>query len=419
MVLVMEKYKITDLGLIPEDWEVRALGDVCIKIQDGNYGGSYPKSNEFLSYGVPFLTSKAIGKDGVLKRDLIDFISEEKHFELSKAHLQLNDVLFTNRGASVGAIGFVDKSICDGNIGPQLTLLRTDNEIVISRFLFHLMKSEIVQKQISSQDSGSAMNFFGIGATKKFLFPLPITKDEQTAIATALSDADNYITHLEKLIAKKRLIKQGAIQQLLQPKEGWVVKKLGDLDFDISDGNYSSKYPKSSEFIEIGVPFIRANNIKGLTIRDDDMRYISSALHSELLKGHLKKDDILITTRGEIGQIAIVPDKFIDANINAQIVRINTKNKLNKYYFAYYLLKFETQESFVNIQTGSALKQLPVGKLRELLITFPLPAEQTHIATILSDMDTEIVTLEKQLTKAQSIKQGMMQQLLTGRIRII
>ncbi|MBU1613039.1 restriction endonuclease subunit S, partial [Patescibacteria group bacterium] len=255
------------------------------------------------------------------------------------------------------------------------------------------------------------------------VFPEPT---EQTAIATVLSDSDVLIENLEKLIAKKRAIKQGAMQQLLTGKKRlpgfsgeWVVKKLGEFGFDISDGNYSSKYPKASEFKERGVPFIRANNIKGLKVVDDDMRFISNQLHSELTKGHLKKDDILITTRGEIGQIAIVPNRHIGSNINAQVVRINAGEKFNKYYFAYFLLKSDTQESLLNMQTGSALKQLPVGKLKELKIVYPPLPEQTAIATVLSDMDAEIEKLEKKLNKYHQIKTGMMQQLLTGNIRLV
>ena len=200
--------------------------------------------------------------------------------------------------------------------------------------------------------------------------------------------------------------------------EDWDVKKLGEFDLDISDGNYSSKYPKASEFKERGIPFIRANNIKNLRVIDNELRFISNKLHSELIKGHLKKDDILITTRGEIGQIAIVPDRHIGSNINAQVVRINAGEKFNKYYFAYFLIKSDTQESLLNMQTGSALKQLPVGKLKELKIIYPSLPEQTAIATALSDTDALIENLEKLIAKKKAIKQGAMQQLLTGKKRL-
>jgi type I restriction enzyme, S subunit len=200
-----------------EGWEVKPLGEICDKIQDGNYGESYPKSDEFQNSGVPFLTSKAIGKDGALKINLIDFISTEKHFELAKAHIQLNDILFTNRGASVGAIGYVDERIAGGNIGPQLTLIRTNSGVVNSLYLFQYLKTDTFRRQIIGKDSGSAMNFFGIGQTEKFIIPLP-SLNEQTRFAQILSNMDSEIEALNKKLAKYKQLKQGLMQNLLTGK---------------------------------------------------------------------------------------------------------------------------------------------------------------------------------------------------------
>jgi type I restriction enzyme, S subunit len=200
-----------------EGWEEKSLGEICTKIQDGNYGESYPKSDEFLNSGIPFLTSKAIGKDGKLKINLIDYISTAKHRELTKAHIQLNDILFTNRGASVGAIGYVDDRIAGGNIGPQLTLIRTNNDLALPIYLFQYLKTDIFRRQIIGKDSGSAMNFFGIGQTEKFIIPLP-SLTEQSRIAQTLSDMDSDIETLEKKLVKYKLLKQGLIQNLLTGK---------------------------------------------------------------------------------------------------------------------------------------------------------------------------------------------------------
>jgi len=201
--------------------------------------------------------------------------------------------------------------------------------------------------------------------------------------------------------------------------EDWEVKQLKNFNLDISDGNYSSKYPKSSDFVQIGIPFIRANNIKSMKITDDDMRFISPNQHNELLKGHLKENDILITTRGDIGQIAIVSKNHIDSNINAQLVRIHTdERELNYLFFAYSMLTKESQEQFDILETGSALKQLPVNRLIQLLIPIPPLPEQTAIATALSDTDALIESLEKLIAKKRLIKQGAMQALLTGKKRL-
>lgn len=166
---------------------------------------------------------------------------------------------------------------------------------------------------------------------------------------------------------------------------------MGALGLDISDGNYSSKYPKKSDFVKDGIPFIRADNIRDGRVVWSDMKYISPAKHHELQKGHLKKNDILITTRGEIGKIARIGDEFIDSNINAQIVRINTKNVLDSRYFFYYLWDKSRKGFFQSIQTGTALQQLPVGQLRSVDLELPENiTDQKRIADILSAFDDKI-----------------------------
>lgn len=166
---------------------------------------------------------------------------------------------------------------------------------------------------------------------------------------------------------------------------------MRELDLDISDGNYSSKYPKKSDFVKDGVPFIRADNIRDGLVVWSDMKYISPAKHHELQKGHLKKNDILITTRGEIGKIARVGDEFIDSNINAQIVRINTKNVLDSRYFFYYLWDKSRKGFFQSIQTGTALQQLPIGQLRSVDLELPENiTDQKRIAAVLSAFDDKI-----------------------------
>lgn len=198
-----------------------------------------------------------------------------------------------------------------------------------------------------------------------------------------------------------------------QLPEDWKIQSIKALKLDISDGNYSSKYPKQSDFIESGIPFIRANNIKNMTVISEDMRFISESQHSELKKGHLKKNDILITTRGNIGQVALVPDHFIGANINAQVVRIGVSESIFFKYLAYILTYKETQKNIKSLETGTALKQLPVKKLDLLKIPLPPLEEQKKIADILNTVDQKIAFVEDNISQTQELKKGLMQKLLT------
>jgi len=126
----------------------------------------------------------------------------------------------------------------------------------------------------------------------------------------------------------------------------WQFMELGNANLDISDGNYSSKYPKQNEFLSSGIPFIRGTDFNGTSISQSDMLYISPEKHSELKKGHTKRGDILITTRGEIGRIAFVPDSLVDVNINSQLVRINGSNIVPRSYLACYLTSTKVQNDF-------------------------------------------------------------------------
>ena len=175
-------------------------------------------------------------------------------------------------------------------------------------------------------------------------------------------------------------------------------KTIKDLDIYISDGNYSSKYPRSEEFVEEGIPFIRGNNMVDGDISDDEMYYIAPEKHAILLKGHVKAGDVLITTRGNIGQVAIVPERHEDSNINAQIVLLRTNpESLYNRYLLWALQSHRANEQYIALQTGTALKQLPVGKLEKLSIKVADIDEQHDIANTLDKVYEVIKERRKEL----------------------
>ena len=181
--------------------------------------------------------------------------------------------------------------------------------------------------------------------------------------------------------------------------------RLKDLDCFISDGNYSSKYPRSDEFVKEGIPFIRCNNFKNNTITKEDMYYITKEKHSVLQKGHLKQGDILITTRGSLGQVVIVPKEYEDANINAQIVllRVN-KEKIYNRYLMWQLKSRNIQNQIMKNKTGTALPQLPISKLEkiEFLVVEDIE-EQIAIATKLDKIQDIVDMRKKQIEDLEEL----------------
>lgn len=197
----------------------------------------------------------------------------------------------------------------------------------------------------------------------------------------------------------------------------WEEKRLGELDIYVSDGNYGEMYPKANEMKKEGVPFIRANNIKGLKVVWDDMYFISTDLHNILQSGHLKAGDILVTTRGDIGMLAYVSDEFEGSNINAQICLLRVGKELSPKFLLNYLSSQIGKKQFKQLQTGSALKQLPKGNLAKIRVSSPTFLEQIKIASFLTSIDDWIENLKKQKEAQEKYKKGMMQKIFSQEIR--
>lgn len=179
--------------------------------------------------------------------------------------------------------------------------------------------------------------------------------------------------------------------------EGWYSRQIGECDFDISDGNYSSKYPKYDEFVSNGIPFIRGTDFVGKYISTKNVLYITPEMHSDLKKGHTKQGDLLMSTRGEIGKIAFVPDNLIDVNINSQLVRINGNGVLPRVYLAYTLLSETVRNEIKSLITGSVQEQLPIGKLQKIHILFPAKEVVEQFCKLAEPLLTTILQNEQEI----------------------
>ncbi len=425
-----DKSKLTNANevTVPFGWAIKPLKDVCIKIQDGNYGGEYPKESDFLKTGTPFLTSKAIGGEGEIINHKIDFISEEKHFKLKKAQLKLNDVLFTNRGANVGTIGLADSRIAHGNIGPQLTLLRANPEKINYLFLKEVMKSFYVQNQIRSQDSGSAMNFFGIGGTSKFKIPLP-PLPEQRAIAQVLSTWDTAISKTQALIAQKELRKKWLMQNLLTGKKrlpAFAKASAGKEGFEEAWEEYS--YEKLLKVVKRNFDWDENERYKLISVR----RRSGGIFYREALYGHqilvktlrtANEGDFLFSKMQILhGASALVTEEFDGAKISGSYIAVvaREENLLNMEFFQWYSqLPYFYHQTYIS-SYGVHIEKMTFDFETFLQLEMKLPSfeEQTAIAQVLQAADTEIQLLKAKMGKLKEQKKGLMQVLLTGKKRL-
>lgn len=412
-------YKQTEVGVIPGDWDIPILSELCL-FENGDRSSNYPSGSDFTISGVPFINAGHVAQ-GKIDLASMDYIRPESFARLTRGKVKESDILYCLRG-SLGKYGIVPKVFGDGAIASSLVIVRTRPSKIDVNYLVCYFGSDICSQMIAVWSGGAAQPNLGVQDLTRFNIPLPPTITEQKKIAEALSDADALIESLEQLIAKKCQIKQGAMQELLTGKKrlpgfhgAWEVKRLDSIAEIFSGGTPSTNQP---EFWEGGIPWCTPTDITAL----NGTKYLGQttrAITEQGLKASaaalLPANSIVMTSRATIGECAI----------NTMPVATNQGFKNFVPFpetdgeFLYYLLQTKKQE-FIGLCSGSTF--LEIGKTQLTSFEVELPrerTEQTAIANILSDMDSELAALEIQLAKARQIKQGMMQELLTGRLRLV
>jgi len=255
---------------------------------------------------------------------------------------------------------------------------------------------------------------------------IPPTKAEQEAIAEALSDADVFIESLEQLIAKKRQIKQGAMQELLTGK-----KRLPGFSGEwsiISMRKHASIKARigwqaltTEEYLDSGTYYlVTGTDFIGGRVNWSTCHFVDEWRYKQDRNIQLKNGDVLLTKDGTIGKVGFVENLHIPATLNSGVFVIRPLDKAFVELFVFYILASKVFDEFLSkITAGSTITHLYQKDFVSFEFLAPELNEQTAIATILSDMDAEIAALEEKLTKTRSIKQGMMHNLLTGKIRLL
>jgi len=377
------KYKQTEIGIIPKDWSVDYIKNLALiktgdkNTQDRIDNGLYPffvrsqtieRINSYSFNGEAVLTAG----DGVGVGKVMHYINEKFDFH--------------------------QRVYCISNFAVNL-----------NGYFFYLYFSNNFYNRIMQMTAKSSVDSVRMEMIADMKIPLPPTLAEQTAIATALTDADDLISNLEKLIEKKRNIKQGAMQQLLSPttpdgklKKGWTVKKMGEV-VHILDNLRVPLNDNQRSKMNGDIPYCGANGIVG---------YVNDFLIDEAII--LMAEDGGFFDQYKTRPIAYRMYGKCWVNNHAHILKAT-----NEFYqdFIFYSIVNKNILDFIN---GGTRAKLNKGDLINIEISLPSDIiEQKNIAEILSDMDAEIELLEEKLSKSKMIKQGMMQELLTGKIRLV
>ena len=418
------KFKQTEVGMIPSDWEVKRLSDFAATSSGGTPSRSI---SDYYNGDIKWFTTTEL-KDCFLN-DSIEHISEDAINNSSAKIFPKNTLLMAMYGATIGRLGILNFPAATNQA--CCAIFPKNNDVQYLYYFFLHNRDNIV-----AMGCGAGQPNISQEIVKKILVPLPPTIEEQKRIAQALSDVDAVISTTEKLIAKKKALKQGTMQTLLSGKmriqngkwiktthfkqtelgpipQEWEVKTIGDLGSFLGGGTPSTK---NESFWKGHIPWISSADLN-----DDDIDHISTTRFISLEAVNSSatqicpQGTILIIARVGVGKLALSAQKVCTSQDFCNLI---PSKENNPKFLAYALLP--VMKNMANESQGTSIKGVAVDEIKKTPIAVPsLKGEQTAIATILSDMDAEIAALETKLAKYRQLKTGMMQQLLTGKIRLI
>lgn len=423
-------YKQTEVGVIPEDWDVKKIGDLANVIR----GASPRPKGDKRYYGgiVPRLMVEDVTRDGKYVTPVVDSLTEAGA-KLSRPCPAGTLTIVCSGTVGIPSILAVDACIHDGFLG----LNKVSKKVRVD-YLFHFFTTQREKFNNSATHGGVFTNLTTDGV-REFLVALPSNIEEQTAIANALSDVDALISELEKLIAKKQAIKTATMQQLLTGRtrlpqfamredgtpKGTKPSELGEIpeDWEVMRLGHLAKFFKGS-----GLPkseLSESGKIKCIhygqlftTYGPKIDRVISRTKNVGIVTS--QENDVLMPTSdvtpNGLATASCITETGVTLGGDILIIR-SDKQKLNGVFFSY--LVNVLRDQVMQLVTGSTVYHLYGSDMAKFEFAFPSKEEQTAIATILSDMDAEIYALEQRLGKTRQIKQGMMQELLTGKTRLI
>ncbi|AWI10006.1 restriction endonuclease subunit S [Ereboglobus luteus] len=409
---VKPDYKQTEVGVIPEDWEVKPLGEIggvrmckrVLKHQTREYGD------------VPFF------KIGTFGGDADAFISQSLFDEFKRKYSfpKKGDILISAAG-TIGRTVIYDGSPAyfqDSNI----VWIDNDESKATNAYLWH--RYQVTKWSFSH--GGTVARLYNDNLKTKILIPVPALP-EQRAIAEALSDVDGLLHGLNQLIAKKRDFKQAAMQQLLTgqtrlPGFHGEWNRLNMADDSTLKARIGWQGLTTAEYLKTGDYFL----VTGTDFSDGHIAWsscchVTAERYTQDRNIQLRPNDILLTKDGTIGKVAFVESLSKPATLNSGVFVIRPKDEAYNPRFFYYVLTSRIFEEFLTkLQAGSTISHLYQKDFVSFSFLAPssLP-EQTAIATVLTDMDAELAALEQRREKTRALKQAMMQELLTGRIRLL
>ncbi len=414
-------YKQTEVGIIPEEWRATTIASEC----DLLTGFPFPSSN-FADSGVRLLRGSNVKRGMVDWKDDITQCWPSVTPPLQRYKLQEGDVAVAMDGALVGrSYAVITTSDLPALLVQRVARLRSRSTDL--RLIGAWISSEKFVRHVDSVKTHTAIPHISPRDIRAFECALPAEQSEQRAIAEALSDVDGLLVGLDRLIAKKRDFNQAAMQQLLTGQtrlpgflDDWEVKVLGNLGSTY--GGLTGK--TKADFGEGEARFITFMNILSNVVIDceafERVHVAVAESQNRAMRGDLFFNGSSETPE-EVAMCAVLLEEVQDVYLNSFSFgfRFHEGADADGLFLAYYLRSREGRELMKSLAQGSTRYNLSKVALLKSTLRLPSRPEQIAIAEVLMDMDAELVALEERREKTRNLKQAMMQELLTGRTRLV
>ena len=424
MKKVKEGYKMTELGEIPSEWHIEVLGE-CSNVTK-LAGFEFTEYMEYIDDGEIIALRALNLKNGKLNLEDIKKIDKKVSESLTRSKLYINDVLFSYVG-TVGEVALIEEND-KFHLAPNVAKL-TFNDPVVPKFALQYLMSSNMRNEINRYVTTTSQPALSMENIRKLKIIVP-KKEEQEKISFILSTVDEQIDNVDALIEKNKELKKGLMQTLLtkgightkfkkteigEIPEEWDVKKIGDI-CEVKGGKRLPKgYQLEDE--DNAFPYIRVADMYMGGIRQDDIKYVPKDIVDKIKNYKISKNDLFISVAGTLGIVGQVPYELDGANLTENADKL-CNIQINKLYLMKVLQSNIVQSIIEAEQTKSAQPKLALTRIKDFLIPVPSDIEQVKIASILMEVDEKIGQYKNKKQKLEELKKGLMQQLLTGMIRV-
>ena len=401
--------KMTEVGVIPEDWEVKQLKEIAEVTSGKRLPAGYSLVKDKTPH--PYIRVSDMYPGGI-SMDNIMYVPVNIATYIKNYRIYIEDIFISVAG-TLGIVGQIPKELNGSNLTENAD--KITKITCYDKFLVYILLSDIIQKVIATTRTIGAQPKLALDRIRNFFIPLPPALSEQQAIAAALSDVDELLSSLDQLIAKKKDIRLATMHELLTGKtrlpgfqEKWREKSVDEVSELGHKRIVPYKTPHCHMCIELEHIVPKTGKLCGFS----DGKFISS------IKSFFDEQSILF------GKLRAYLQKFWYAKCSGacstEIWVLNAKRNIVVPKFLYYAIQTKEFIEASSITYGTHMPRSDWNMVKDVILSLPPSlAEQQAIAAVLSDMDTEIEALEARRDKVRHIKAGMMQDLLTGNTRLI